>query len=157
MTGFTILTRDQVVPKTIMVQGVGKLVAALNPGPPPAYPAGASLIYQPDDLDIYSADPNLRRVLLADPNGKATFAEIIAAFPGYLTATLDVVREKCQAHILKTYPLWYQSNVALGIYGTPLADKLRDDIASVITESNRCEELIWQGLPYTLNLPVIGG
>jgi len=146
---YTIFTRERVEPKTFTS-------GAINPGPPPIYPPGASLAYTPPELDIYSADPLQRQVLLSDPNGNATPAEVAAAFPAFRAAQMDVVRAKCREHILATYPVWYQSNVALGIYGQPIADKLRDDIAAVITESNRCEQLIYDGQPYTLNFPKIG-
>lgn len=154
---YTIFTRVQVIPREIVSHGATSDVWVLNPGSPPVYPAEATLLYTPDDLDIYSADPLKRRVLLADPNGTATFANVTAAFPGYLASLMDVVRDAAQRHILTAYPLWYQTNVALGIYGQPIADKMRDDIVAVITESNRCEQLIFEGQPYVLNLPTIGG
>lgn len=153
---YTIFTIPQVTPRFVSVHGPYGDIQAPNTQPT-VYPAGTTLTYEPPNLDVWSDDPALRKVLLADPNGTATFADITASFPLYLSTLMSVVRMECQRHILATYPVWYQSNVALGIYGQPIADKLRDDIAAVITESNRCEQLIYENQPYTLNLPVIGG
>lgn len=155
---YTILVREKVSPKTISSPGAGDTVRTiLNPGPPPVYPSNSSVTYRNPDFDIYSDDPTKRIELLLDPAGVATLTQVYASFPGYVNTLMDTVRAECQKHILAVYPVWYQSNVALGIYGTPVADKLRDDIAAVITESNRCEQLIYNGQAYTLNLPTIGG
>ena len=63
---YTIFTRNQVTPKTRTVPDVNDTTRTiLNPGDPPAYPLGSHLVYAPVDLDIYSADPLLRRELLA--------------------------------------------------------------------------------------------
>lgn len=79
--GFTIFTREQVTPREIVSHGAMRDELILNEGPPPAYPAGSSVFYAPPALDIYSSDPAARRVLLNDPNGTATGADIFAAFP----------------------------------------------------------------------------
>ena len=40
------------------------------------------------------------------------------------------------------YPQWFQNNVANGIYPSAVGDAMKAYIANVITESNRCEDLI---------------
>lgn len=90
--GYTIIIREQVTPKTIMVQGVGKLEAALNPGPVPVYPATAKrLVYRPADFDIYNPDTAKRAELWEDDNGTATSSQIFATFPQ--------IRQKKEAEI----------------------------------------------------------
>jgi hypothetical protein len=154
---YTIFTPPQITPATVVRNDIqGAEVIRENPEQI-VLPAYTNIIYRPSGYDRFSADPAKRSLLLADPGGVATRDEILAAFPGWLDSLMDAVRAECQRHILATYPIWYQSNVALGIYGTPVADKLRNDIAAVITESNRCEQLIYDGQAYTLNPPVIGG
>lgn len=84
---YTIFTLEQVTPRTKAVPGPrGATQIKPNPGPPPVYPAGSCLVYEPPSLDIYADDPLLRRVLLRDPHGTATMPEILAAFPQVLDA-----------------------------------------------------------------------
>lgn len=56
---------------------------AINYGLTPVYPVGASVYYKPDSLDIWSDDPNKRKILLANPNAEASDAmtDIDTAFP----------------------------------------------------------------------------
>ena len=68
---------------------------------------------------------------------------------------LEAVRAKAQKVILAKYPLWYQTNCANGVYPAQAASDMATAIASVITESNRCEDLIEAGQPYTPNWPVL--
>jgi len=83
--GYTIFTREQVLTRTRTVPGpFGQSQVIANAGPAPAYPVGSSVFYSPEELDIYSPDPACRRVLLADPAGVASEAEIMAAFPAIL-------------------------------------------------------------------------
>jgi hypothetical protein len=66
--------------------------------------------------------------------------------------TEEVARELCLAAIraeakeqiedIAGYPQWVQSNVANGLYPTAVADAMRAHIASVIAESNRCEDIV---------------
>jgi hypothetical protein len=55
---------------------------------------------------------------------------------------LASIRADAQAHILSAYPLWVQTNIAMGIYPADVGDPAKTWIASVITESNRCEALV---------------
>lgn len=154
--GYLIFTHEQITPATLIRPRLeGGQTEVENPARP-TLPAG-EVIYLPPNYNRFSVNAADRMILIKCDNGSATTAEIYAAFPLYSTSLMDVIRQQSQEHILATYPVWYQSNVALGIYGQPIADKLRDDIAAVITECNRCEQLIYDGKPYTLNLPVIGG
>ena len=56
---------------------------------------------------------------------------------------LQYIRGQAQDYILSAYPLWSQSNIAMGIYPAEVADPAKAWIASVITESNRCEALAY--------------
>jgi hypothetical protein len=49
---------------------------------------------------------------------------------------------KEQIEIIAGYPQWYQNNVANGLYPSATGDAMTAYIASVITESNRCEDLV---------------
>lgn len=79
--GYTIFTRDQVSPKFTIVHGAFGDETSLNLGAPPQFPAGASIIYQPEDLDIYHPYAIKRTILLSDPAGVASDADIFATFP----------------------------------------------------------------------------
>lgn len=69
---------------------------------------------------------------------------------------LAAIRTQARNVIEEVYPVWRQSNVALGMYTSEYADQMRADIALVITESNRLEDLIDAGTPGTPNWPIIG-
>lgn len=86
--GHTVITREQITPKTIMVQGVGKLEAALNPGQPPVYPATFTARIC-TAKDLYSADPVNRAEVWKDSAGTATAAEVLAACPTALDAKYE--------------------------------------------------------------------
>ena len=47
-----------------------------------------------------------------------------------------------QIEVVAGYPQWFQNNVANGIYPSEVGDTMKAYIASVIVESNRCEDLI---------------
>lgn len=80
--GYTIFTREQVIPRTKTVPGpFGQARIVPNNGPAPQYPVGSNIVYTPENFDIYSSNPVDRQVLLSDPNGTATAAEIFTAFP----------------------------------------------------------------------------
>lgn len=53
-----------------------------------------------------------------------------------------MIRTDAQRYILDKYPTWYQDNVANGIYSEAIGDIMRAGIASVIAESNHCEDLV---------------
>lgn len=73
---YTIFTLLQVTPKY-------NASNALNFGPAPVYPVGASVYYKPETLDIWSADPDKRKVLLSNPNAELSdsMTDIDEAFP----------------------------------------------------------------------------
>lgn len=54
-------------------------------------------------------------------------------------AKLAEIREAAQDTILVKWPLWMQSNIALGLDTDPLAFQCKADIANVRTESNTFE------------------
>jgi hypothetical protein len=49
---------------------------------------------------------------------------------------------KAQIEITAGYPQWFQNNVANGLYPSATGDAMTAYIALVITESNRCEDLV---------------
>ena len=57
-------------------------------------------------------------------------------------AKLAKIRTEAETVILTKYPVWYQANVANGIYSAAIGDVMKAEITSVITESNRCEDLV---------------
>ena len=68
-----------------------------------------------------------------------TPAPVIISFTDYQAEKLADTRSEAQDIITKAYPLWHQSNVALGIYQD---NGMKAGIESVIVESNRIEDLI---------------
>ncbi len=56
---------------------------------------------------------------------------------------LATIRAAAQGWIVSVYPLWHQANVAMGIYPSDVSQAAKDWIASVIAESNRCEDLAY--------------
>ena len=98
--GFTIFTREQVTPREIISHGALRDELVLNEGLPPVYPAGSSVFYTPSNLDIYSSDPTVRRVLLNDPNGTATDSDVLAAFPGLRDNMAANIRIEGSHHLL---------------------------------------------------------
>jgi hypothetical protein len=58
------------------------------------------------------------------------------------SAILAAIKKQAGDRINSRYPWWVQSNVANGIYPVDVGDTMRDAIASIITESNRCEDLV---------------
>ena len=86
-----------------------------------------------------------------EAGGKWTPEEVITKVPftnshdytgDQRTRKLESVRQGAadRIEIDAGYPAWFQTNVANGIY--PANDTMTDFIAAVITESNRCEDLI---------------
>lgn len=58
------------------------------------------------------------------------------------TAALARIRAAVAAHILATYPDWYQRDCALGIYPEAAQTACRDGIAACIEASNAAEDLV---------------
>ena len=60
------------------------------------------------------------------------------------TRKLESVRAdaKTQIEDVANFPQWFQNNVANGLYPSAVGDAMTAYIALVITESNRCEDLI---------------
>ena len=57
-------------------------------------------------------------------------------------ARLAAIRYDAYEVITKKYPLWLQSNVSLGLYPETVMTEMKAAITAVITESNRCEDLV---------------
>jgi hypothetical protein len=92
--GYTIYTRDQVTPREILVHGATADHYAPNPGPPVVLPPECYTVYVPLGMDKYSPDPLQRRILISDPGGTATGAEIVAAFPELRTDAANTIRRE---------------------------------------------------------------
>jgi hypothetical protein len=78
---YTIFTTVQIVPETVIrprLEGGHSMFE--NPEQPPL-PDGTSIRYQPPGYSRFAPDPVNRTLLLNDPNGRATDADIMAAFP----------------------------------------------------------------------------
>jgi len=52
---------------------------------------------------------------------------------------------KNQIEVVSGYPQWFQNNVANCLYSSEIGDAMKDYIALVIIESNRCEDIITTG------------
>jgi hypothetical protein len=154
--GYTIFTCKQVTPKYKNVAGpMNTSTAILNPGYPPVYPKGASVLYRPPTFDVYSENTLDRQILLNDPSGIATWDIVVKTFPLYIEEIKNKIRVETQKKILDSYPVWYQINAALGLYDLKKVEVMKADIVSAITESNRCEQLVSDGSTYVLNLPTM--
>ena len=57
-------------------------------------------------------------------------------------AKLAEIRAEAQDVIYADYPIWYQTNVADGTYGSDVGDPMKTHKANIIVESNRCEDAI---------------
>ena len=77
---------------------------------------------------------------------------------------LEEVRRAANVHIEAVWPIWRQLNADAGIYPPEVKTRKDADIAAVITESNRVEDLIDAATRMaevdaaitTLNWPVLG-
>lgn len=58
------------------------------------------------------------------------------------TEKLSKIRTDAKMIIEAKYPIWYQTNVANAVYSEAVGIIMKTAIASIITESNRCEDLV---------------
>lgn len=89
--------------------------------------------------------PGLNLVLLEEPPSEFYYWEgsvWVYDLPSGKVKRLIEIRSAAAAVILNKYPVWYQTNVATGIYPEAIGDAMKAGIASVIAESNRCEDLV---------------
>ena len=88
-----------------------------------------------------------------EAGGKWTPEEVITKVPftnshdytgDQRTRKLESVRAgaKTQIEDVAGYPQWFQNNCANGLYPSATGDAMTAYIALVITESNRCEDLV---------------
>ena len=84
--GYTIFELPQVTPRFRTVHGANGLEQVETALPALVIPPGCSVLYQPAGLDRFSANPEQRRILLANPTGSATMEQVLAAFPTVLDA-----------------------------------------------------------------------
>lgn len=96
--GYRIYTPAQITPATVTRKGLleGETREIENPERV-VVPSSTAIFYTPPDYDRFSADPQKRTVLLSDPAGTATIAEIKAAFPSILDAKEDQLWEAAHA------------------------------------------------------------
>lgn len=89
--------------------------------------------------------PGLNLVLLDEPPSEFYYWDGAAWVYDLLlgkAAKLAQIRSDASAIITAKYPLWYQTNVANGVYSEAIGATMKAGIAAVITESNRCEDLV---------------
>jgi hypothetical protein len=119
--GYTIFTRPQVTPRQTIVHGPFGTEIVATAIPAPVYPTGCQVIYEPE-LDMYADDPAMRRVLLSDPEGTATDADILTAFPAILEGKYSRLWEAASAWERKHISGVALSLLTLGVAkGTPKA------------------------------------
>jgi|APSaa5957512622_1039677.scaffolds.fasta_scaffold140441_2 hypothetical protein len=70
----------------------------------------------------------------------AGYTSTVMSIADYRTYKKDIIREAANEIILTAYPLWYQSNVALGVYASTIGDPMKTHITNIIEESNDCED-----------------
>ena len=58
------------------------------------------------------------------------------------TSKLVGIRAEAEVLILADYPIWYQSNVATGIYDSDVGDPMKAAIAAIIAASNTAEDAV---------------
>jgi len=88
-----------------------------------------------------------------------------ALMPGNVSRTDAAARELATTQIraeaqyqiegVAGYTQWFQSNVANGLYTPAVGDAMKAYISQVITESNRCEDLIVSAATINDSLEVI--
>ena len=83
-----------------------------------------------------------------------TQEQIDANIAAKQVSDLAMVRSQCQALIVATYPEFIQSNCSLGLYNDEFTTQMKANIVLAVNESNRCEDLINDNLPFTPNWPV---
>lgn len=65
-----------------------------------------------------------------------------ATLPTAKSLRVTDIRAQAQARILAKYPLWRQTNAALGVYPQAYASQMQADIAAVIEASNAAEDAV---------------
>lgn len=78
---YSILTPEAITPEKVLIHNAYGEELRENANRP-QLPEGTDLYYTNPDYNRFSADPEKRKILVTDPNGSATFEEILAAFPG---------------------------------------------------------------------------
>lgn len=129
--GYTIFELPQVTPRFRTVHGANGPEQVETALPAISIPAGCSVLFQPASLDRFSADPALRCLLLADPQGTATLDQVIAAFPDVLKSKFAKLWQA--AH---DYEQRYISGVGLSILSLGVAQN-RPKCLAVADWSNR--------------------
>lgn len=97
--GYTVIIREQISPKTILVHGVGKMESALNPGPVPTYPATVTKMLCAAK-DIYSPTAADRFEVWEDSAGTAASPALFAACPQIREAKKKEIRSGGSARLL---------------------------------------------------------
>ena len=101
----------------------------------------------PEHFQLRGTDVHWMDDAYDTPANRAIVADVVA---NYGTLKLSVIKSEKLASIRanakriieKKYPLWFQANVSNGIYSDAVGDTMKAGIVSVITESNRCEDLV---------------
>lgn len=89
--GYLIYTVPQITPRQVERPGILAPDIIENPAPI-TLPVGATVIYQPDMFDRFADDPAQRLLLLTTPDGVASYADILAAFPDIRNGKEQAIR-----------------------------------------------------------------
>ena len=71
-----------------------------------------------------------------------TEAEMATRIADAKVARNIAIRAEAQGIITADYPLWFQSNVALGVYDSTVGDPMKAAIAAIIVASNTAEDAV---------------
>ena len=71
-----------------------------------------------------------------------TEAEMTTRIADAKVARNVAIRAEAQTVITADYPLWFQSNVALGVYDSTVGDPMKAAIAAIIVASNTAEDAV---------------
>jgi len=101
----------------------------------------------PEYFQLWGLDAHWMDDAYDTPANRAIVADVVANYDTLKVAVIKAdklaeIRADAKAVIEAKYPVWYQANVANGIYSTVIGDTMKAGITSVITESNRCEDLV---------------
>lgn len=76
----------------------------------------------------------------------AGYSSVVLSLTDYKSYLKGVIRQSANNHLaddtMPDDPWFVQRNVAMGLYPSEVADKIKQLIVDTITESNRCEDLI---------------